>query len=276
MHVPEPVVSLAVAPRDAASREVFGKALARFVQEDPTFRTSRDTETGETLVSGMGELHLEVVLARIREDFGCDVVAGKPRVKFRETIRSGGVFDTTLKKQTGGPGQFARVAGRLEPIQDGLEFVDATTGGSVPREFIGACEAGFREAAQKGSLVGAPVVGVSFVLEDGASHDKDSSDRAFHTAAILAFREGYAAAGPVVLEPVMRVKVVVPSEFQGTATARLSQRRGSITAAENRGDVVQITAEVPLDTMFGFAHELRSSTQGKGEFTMEFERYARR
>jgi elongation factor G len=276
MHVPEPVVSLAVAPRDAASRALFGKALQRFAREDPTFRVGRDSETGETLVSGMGELHLEVVLARIREDFGCDVVAGKPRVKFRETIRSVSTFDTTLKKQTGGPGQYARVAGRLEPIESGVEFVDATTGGSVPREFVGACEAGFREAAAKGALVGAPVVGVRFVLEDGATHSRDSSDRAFHSAAILAFREAHASANPVVLEPVMRVEVVVPSEFQGTATARLLQRRGSVSAAENRGDVVQITAEVPLDTMFGFAHELRSSTQGKGEFTMEFARYAAR
>jgi elongation factor G len=278
MHVPDAVISLAVAPKDKGASANFSKALNRFTKEDPTFRVSRDEESAQTIISGMGELHLEIYIERMKREYSCEVVAGKPQVAYRETITQKGEFAYTHKKQTGGSGQFARVCGFLEPLPpdavEQYEFVDEIVGGSIPREFIPACDKGFKEAIQKGSLIGFPVVGVRCVINDGAFHAVDSSEQAFKTAAIMGFREGYASAKPVILEPIMKVEVDAPEEFQGSVMGQINQRRGVIMNTENREGRVVATAEVPLNTMFGYSTDLRSATQGKGEFTMEFAKYA--
>jgi elongation factor G len=277
MHVPAAVISLAVAPKDKATSANFSKALNRFTKEDPTFRVSRDEESAQTIIAGMGELHLEIYIERMKREYECEVIAGKPQVAYRETITTKGEFAYTHKKQTGGSGQFARVCGYLEPLPgdavEQYEFVDDVTGGTIPREFIPAVDKGFKEAIQKGSLIGFPVVGVRCVLNDGAFHAVDSSEQAFKTAAIMGFREGYEAAKPVILEPIMKVEVEAPEEFQGSVMGQINQRRGVIMATENREGRVVATAEVPLNEMFGYSTDLRSATQGKGEFTMEFAKY---
>jgi elongation factor G len=276
--VPDAVISLAVAPKDRAAQANFSKALNRFTKEDPTFRVHRDEESGQTIISGMGELHLEIYIERMRREYNCEVVAGKPQVAYRETISQKGEFAYTHKKQTGGSGQFARVCGYLEPLPadavQHYEFVDDIVGGSIPREFIPACDKGFQEAIKKGSLIGFPVVGVRCVINDGAFHAVDSSEMAFKTAAIMGFREGYAAAKPVILEPIMKVEVQAPEDFQGSVVGQLNQRRGTILSTETRDGYLVAVAEVPLNTMFGYSTDLRSATQGKGEFTMEFAKYA--
>ena len=277
MHVPDAVISLAVSPKDRSSTANFSKALNRFTKEDPTFRVRRDEESAETIISGMGELHLEVYIERMRREYDCEVVAGKPQVAYREAITQRGEFNYTHKKQTGGSGQFAKVVGYLEPLPEDAvmhyEFVDEIVGGSIPREFIPACDKGFQEAVKKGSLIGFQVVGVRAVINDGAFHAVDSSEMAFKTAALMGFREGYAAAKPTILEPIMKVEVQAPEEFQGSVVGQLNQRRGTILNTENREGYVSAIAEVPLNTMFGYSTDLRSATQGKGEFTMEFSRY---
>jgi len=277
MHVPDAVISLAVAPKERAGQANFSKALNRFTKEDPTLRVHRDEESAQTIMSGMGELHLEIYIERMKREYNCEVIAGKPQVAYRETITQRGEFAYTHKKQTGGSGQFARVCGYLEPLPaDALEtyeFVDDVTGGSIPREFIPACDKGFREAIKKGSLIGFPVAGVRCLINDGASHAVDSSEMAFKTAALMAFREGYAAAKPTILEPIMKVEVQAPEDFQGSVVGQLNQRRGTIISTENREGYVVAVAEVPLNSMFGYSTDLRSATQGKGEFTMEFAKY---
>ena len=277
MHVPDAVISLAVAPKERTSQANFSKALNRFTREDPTFRVRRDEESAQTIISGMGELHLEIYIERMKREYACEVVAGKPQVAYRETITQKGEFAYTHKKQTGGSGQFARVCGYLEPLPPDAvqhyEFVDDIVGGSIPREFIPACDKGFMEAIKKGSLIGFPVVGVRCVINDGAFHAVDSSEMAFKTAAIMGFREGYAAAKPVILEPIMKVEVQAPEDFQGSVVGQINQRRGTILSTENREGYVVAVAEVPLNTMFGYSTDLRSATQGKGEFTMEFAKY---
>ena len=278
MHVPDAVISLAVAPKERASSANFSKALNRFSKEDPTFRVHRDEESAQTIISGMGELHLEIYIERMKREYECEVIAGKPQVAYRETITQKGEFAYTHKKQTGGSGQFARVCGFLEPLPadavETFEFVDEIVGGSIPREFIPACEKGFNEAIKKGSLIGFPVVGVRVVINDGQYHDVDSSENAFKTAAIMGFREGYAAAKPTILEPIMKVEVQAPEDFQGSVVGQLNQRRGTILETSNDQGYVTAVAEVPLNNMFGYSTDLRSATQGKGEFTMEFARYA--
>ncbi|MGO9828600.1 MAG: elongation factor G [Myxococcaceae bacterium] len=278
MFVPDAVISLAVAPKERTGQANFSKALNRFTKEDPTFRVHRDEESAQTIISGMGELHLEIYIERMKREYGCEVVAGKPQVAYRETITQRGDFAYTHKKQTGGSGQFGRVCGYLEPLPPDAvereEFVDDITGGSIPREFIPAVEKGFREALKKGSLIGFPVTGVRYVINDGASHAVDSSEQAFKTAALMAFREGYEAAKPVILEPIMKVEVQAPEDFQGSVVGQLNQRRGTILSTENREGYVVAVAEVPLNAMFGYSTDLRSATQGKGEFTMEFARYS--
>ncbi len=278
MFVPDAVISLAVAPKERTGQANFSKALNRFTKEDPTFRVHRDEESAQTIISGMGELHLEIYIERMKREYGCEVVAGKPQVAYRETITQRGDFAYTHKKQTGGSGQFGRVCGYLEPLPPDAvereEFVDDITGGSIPREFIPAVEKGFREALKKGSLIGFPVTGVRYVINDGASHAVDSSEQAFKTAALMAFREGYDAAKPVILEPIMKVEVQAPEDFQGSVVGQLNQRRGTILSTENREGYVVAVAEVPLNAMFGYSTDLRSATQGKGEFTMEFARYS--
>jgi elongation factor G len=278
MHVPDAVISLAVSPKDRAAQANFSKALNRFTKEDPTFRVHRDEESGQTIISGMGELHLEIYIERMKREYNCEVIAGKPQVAYRETISQKGEFAYTHKKQTGGSGQFARVCGYLEPLPadavQQYEFVDDIVGGSIPREFIPACDKGFQEAIKKGSLIGFPVVGVRCVVNDGAFHAVDSSEMAFKTAAIMGFREGYAAAKPVILEPLMKVEVQAPEDFQGSVVGQLNQRRGTILSTETRDGYLVAVAEVPLNTMFGYSTDLRSATQGKGEYSMEFAKYA--
>ena len=278
MFVPDAVISLAVAPKERTGQANFSKALNRFTKEDPTFRVHRDEESAQTIISGMGELHLEIYIERMKREYGCEVVAGKPQVAYRETITQRGDFAYTHKKQTGGSGQFGRVCGYLEPLPPDAvereEFVDDIAGGAIPREFIAAVEKGFREALKKGSLIGFPVTGVRYVINDGASHAVDSSEQAFKTAALMAFREGYDAAKPVILEPIMKVEVQAPEDFQGSVVGQLNQRRGTILNTENREGYVVAVAEVPLNAMFGYSTDLRSATQGKGEFTMEFARYS--
>jgi elongation factor G len=277
MHIPAAVISLAVAPKDRAGEQNFSKALNRFTREDPTFRVHQDEESAQTIVSGMGELHLEIYMERMKREYNCEVVAGKPQVAYRETVTVRGEFAYTHKKQTGGSGQFARVCGYVEPLPkdsvEQYEFVDDIAGGAIPREFIPACDKGFREAVKKGSLIGFPVVGIRCLINDGQSHDVDSSEQAFKTAALMGFREAYAAAKPVILEPIMKVEVEAPVEFQGSVVGQVNQRRGVILETTSAEGNVTVLAEVPLNMMFGYSTDLRSATQGKGNFTMEFAKY---
>ncbi|MCX7774863.1 MAG: elongation factor G [Spirochaetaceae bacterium] len=276
MYVPEPVISLAIVPKDTKSSDQMSKALNRFTKEDPTFRTYVDPESNQTIIQGMGELHLEVYIERMRREYKCDVTTGMPQVAYRETITQRAEFNYTHKKQTGGSGQYGRVAGYMEPIEDQpYEFVDQIKGGAIPNEFIPSCDKGFRAAMEKGTLIGFPVTNVRCVINDGQSHPVDSSDIAFQLAAIGAFREAYEKAKPAILEPIMKVVVETPTEFQGNVFASLNQRRGIIIASTEDGAFSKVEAEVPLSEMFGYSTTLRSLTQGKAEFSMEFEKYAR-
>ncbi len=271
MHIPEPVISLAIVPADNKAQVNMSKALNRFTKEDPTFRTYVDHETGETIVSGMGELHLDVYIERMKREYKAEVEVGAPQVAYRETITQRAEFNYTHKKQTGGSGQFGRVAGYLEPLEDGeYEFVDNIVGGVIPREFISSCDKGFSKSLDKGSLCGAAITGVRCVINDGAAHSVDSSDVAFQLAAVGAFKEGYLKAKPVIMEPIMKVAVEGPAEFQGAVMGSLNQRRGMIIGTMEEGNYTVIEAEVPLSEMFGYSTTLRSLTQGKAEFTMEF------
>ncbi len=277
MHVPAAVISLAVAPKDRSAETNFSKALNRFTKEDPTFRVHQDEESQQTIISGMGELHLDIYMERMRREYNCDVVAGKPQVAYRETITQRSEIAYTHKKQTGGSGQFARVNGYMEPLPEdaveAYEFVDDIVGGSIPREFIPACDKGFKEGIKRGSLIGFPVVGVRVAINDGQFHAVDSSEMAFKTAALQGFREAYPGAKPIILEPIMKVEIEAPVEFQGAVVGQVNQRRGMIQDTIS-ADVVTVTALVPLNTMFGYSTDLRSATQGKGNFTMEFAKYA--
>jgi elongation factor G len=278
MHVPDAVISLSVAPKDKEKAANFSKALNRFTKEDPTFRVHRDEESAQTIISGMGELHLEIYVERMKREYACEVITGKPQVAYRETITNKGDYNYTHKKQTGGSGQYGKVGGHIEPLPSdhatGFEFEDEIVGGIIPREFIPACEKGFREAIKKGPLIGFPIVGVKVVLDDGAFHPVDSSEIAFKTAALMGFREAYMKAKPTILEPIMLVEVQFPEEFQGTVMGQINQRRGVILSSEKQEGFVQAMAEVPLNDMFGYSTDLRSATQGKGEYSMEFKRYA--
>jgi elongation factor G len=271
MHVPEPVISLAIIPEDNKAQVNMSKALNRFTKEDPTFRTYVDHETNETIISGMGELHLEVYIERMKREYKAAVEVGQPQVAYRETITQMAEFNYTHKKQTGGSGQFGRVAGFIEPLDEGeYEFVDQIVGGSIPREFISSCDKGFQKSLEKGFLAGAPITGVKITINDGAAHSVDSSDVAFQLAAVGAFKEGYQKAIPVLLEPIMKVAVEGPTEFQGAVMGSLNQRRGIIVGTIEEASYTSVEAEVPLSEMFGYSTVLRSLTQGKAEFTMEF------
>ena len=274
MHVPNPVISLAIKPVDNKAQVNMSKALNRFTKEDPTFKTYIDPETNETIISGMGELHLDVYIERMKREYSAEVQVGAPQVAYREAITQRADFNYTHKKQTGGSGQFGRVGGYLEPLAEGeYEFVDSIVGGVIPREFIPSCDKGFQKAIVKGALIGAPITGVRCVINDGAYHAVDSSDIAFQLAAIGAFKEGYMKAKPVILEPIMKVVVEGPTEFQGSVMGSLNQRRGMIVGTTEEDDYTAIEAEVPLSEMFGYSTDLRSLTQGKAEFTMEFASY---
>ncbi len=278
MFIPNAVISLAIAPKDKTGQGNFSKALNKFTKEDPTFRVHRDEESAQTIISGMGELHLEIYCERIKREYNCEVVVGKPQVAFRETITRRGEFNYTHKKQTGGSGQFGKVVGYIEPLPADAavtyEFVDDIVGGSIPREFIPACDKGFQEAIKEGRLIGFPIVGVRALINDGASHDVDSSEQAFKTAALMGFREAYEKAGPVVLEPIMKLETQAPEEFQGSVMGQINQRRGIIVNSTSNEGYAIIEAKVPLNEMFGYSTDLRSATQGKGEFTMEFLEYS--
>lgn len=274
IYVPEPVISLAIIPQDNKSQANMAKALNRFSKEDPTFKTYTDPETNETIIAGMGELHLEIYVERIRREYGADVTTGNPRVAYREAITERADFNYTHKKQTGGAGQFARVAGYIEPLpEDDFIFENRITGGVIPTQFIPACEKGFRAAIEKGPKFDSPVMGVRVVLLDGSFHSVDSSDIAFQQAAKGGFREAYLKAKPVIQEPIMKVVVETPPEFQGAVLGLLNQRRGMIVGAQDEGTLSMIEAQVPLAEMFGFSTILRSATQGKAQFTMEFAFY---
>ncbi|XP_026401429.1 elongation factor G-1, mitochondrial-like [Papaver somniferum] len=278
MNVPEPVMSLALQPVSKDSGGQFSKALNRFQREDPTFRVGLDAESGQTIISGMGELHLEVYVERIRREYKVDATVGKPRVNFRETVTKRAEFDYLHKKQSGGQGQYGRVCGYIEPLEPGsttkFEFENIIIGQVIPSNFIPAIEKGFKEAANSGSLIGFPVENVRVVLTDGAAHAVDSSELAFKLASIYAFRQCYTAAKPVILEPVMLVELKAPTEFQGTVTGDLNKRKGVIVGNDQDGDDAVLTAYVPLNNMFGYSTSLRSMTQGKGEFTMEYKEHS--
>jgi len=273
MHIPAPVISLAVVPVDNKAQANMSKALNRFTKEDPTFKTFMDEETGETIISGMGELHLDVYIERMKREYGAELKVGAPQVAYRETITQRAEFDYTHKKQTGGSGQYGKVAGFIEPFDGEYEFVDAIVGGSIPREFISSCDKGFQKSLPKGALAEAPITGVRVTINDGASHAVDSSDVAFQLAAIGAFRQGYLKANPVLMEPIMKVSAEGPTEFQGAIMGSLNQRRGMIIGTSEEGNYTVVDAEVPLSEMFGYSTILRSLTQGKAEFTMEFAAY---
>ncbi|HLA26574.1 MAG TPA: elongation factor G [Syntrophales bacterium] len=276
MFVPKPVISLAIAPKDNDSEIKMAKALNRFTKEDPTFKSFVDAETSETIIEGMGELHLEVYVERMRREYGAEVTTGNPRVAYRETITQRAEFNYTHKKQTGGAGQYGRVGGYVEPISDAdadFIFENKIFGGSIPTQFIPACEKGFKQCLAKGPKLEFPVTGIKVVINDGAFHAVDSSDMAFQAAARGAFREGYMKAKPVVQEPIMKVVVETPTEFQGAVMGLLNQRRGIILGAQDEGAITVVEAQVPLAEMFGFSTVLRSSTQGKAQFTMEFDHY---
>lgn len=278
IFVPEPVISLAVSPEKRADADKLSKALARFRKEDPTFRVATDPETSETIIMGMGELHLEIYLERIKREYKVNCVAGAPKVSYREAPTQPCSFDYKHKKQTGGAGQYAHVVGKIELLQSETEtfaFENKVTGGRIPTEYIPSCEKGFKSAIHEGPLAGFEVVGVKVVLEDGTYHAVDSSDLAFQICAKDCFREYFPKTKPALLEPVMKVEIEVPTEFQGSVGGEISSRRGMIMGSESREGFAVITAEVPLANMFGYSTDLRSATQGKGTFTMEFSRYAR-
>ncbi|HYD41840.1 MAG TPA: elongation factor G [Anaeromyxobacter sp.] len=273
MHVPEPVIALSIKPVDNKSENNMSKALRRFTREDPTFRAGIDEESGETIIRGMGELHLEVYIERMKREYNAVVQASPPQVAYRETVGQRADFAYTHKKQTGGSGQFGRVCGYLEPCEAQFEFVDEVVGGAIPREFISSVEKGFRSMLAKGRLLGFPVVNVRVVINDGASHAVDSSDIAFQEAARGAWREAFDRAKPKLLEPIMRVVVEGPAEFSGGILGTLMQRRAMIIGSQEDAGMAKVEAEVPLAEMFGYSTTLRSSTQGKADFTMEFSRY---
>ncbi|MBN2104729.1 elongation factor G [bacterium] len=274
MHVPNPVISLSIMPENNKSSENMSKALNRFTKEDPTFQTYVDPETNETIIKGMGELHLDVYIERMRREYKVALETGVPQVAYRESISQKSDFDYTHKKQTGGAGQFGKVIGSIEPCHDeDFVFEEKVKGGNIPNEYIPSCEKGFRNCLSKGDLIGFPIVGIKVTLTDGSYHSVDSSDTAFQQAAIGAFRSIYHKCKPIILEPIMRVAVEGPSEFQGGILATLNQRRGMIQSATEDRNFTVIEAEVPLAEMFGYSTVLRSSTQGKAEFTMEFATY---
>ena len=280
MYVPKPVISLAINPIDKKSADNMAKALNRFTKEDPTFNTYVDPESNQTIIQGMGELHLEVYVERMRREYKAEVVTDRPEVAYREAISQRAEFNYTHKKQTGGSGQYARVAGYIEPIEEGVdakeyEFLDLIKGGVIPSEYVPSCDKGFQLAVKKGTQLGFPVVGVRCVVNDGAFHPVDSSDQAFQTAALNAFRDVYDRAKPVILEPVMKVSVEGPAEFQGNIFGSINQRRGIIVSSTEDGVSCVVDAEVPLSEMFGYSTVLRSLTQGKAEFTMELAKYNR-
>ena len=274
MFVPSTVISVAIKAKDSGSEINMSKALNRFTKEDPTFKCWVDPESAETIIAGMGELHLEVYIERMKREYKAEVVTSPPQVAYRETISSKVEFNYTHKKQTGGSGQYGRVAGYAEPFDGEFEFVDEIRGGAIPREFIPSCEKGFKSMIAKSPRLGVPVVGLRVAIDDGQSHAVDSSDIAFQEAARGAFRDFFPRAKPKILEPIMKLSVEGPAEYSGNILSTIMQRRGVVVGSTEEDGMCRVDAEVPLAEMFGYSTPLRSSTQGKAEFTMEFSRYA--
>lgn len=277
MFVPEPVISLSIKPKNNKDLPNFSKAIARFQREDPTFRVHYDSESEQTIISGMGELHLEVYVERMRREYKVDCETGQPQVAYRETVTQKVDFDHLLKKQTGGAGDYARVAGWMEPFTSLTEnkFEEQVVGGSISEKFLFACEKGFHAACEKGPLIGHKVLGTTMVINDGATHMTDSSEMAFKNATQQAFRKAFAEAQPVVLEPLMKTVVTAPTEFQGNVIGLLQKRNAVINDSEVGVDDFSVWADTSLNGMFGFSGALRAATQGKGEFSMEFSHYER-
>ncbi|MFW5693543.1 MAG: elongation factor G [Alkalispirochaeta sp.] len=276
MFVPQPVISLSIKPKDKAAADRMGKAIGRFVKEDPTFRSYVDEESNETIIQGMGELHLDVYVERMKREYKAEVETGMPQVAYREAISQRAEYDYTHKKQTGGSGQYGRVAGYIEPSEEeNYEFVNQIKGGVIPQEYIPSVDKGFQSALDRGTYIGYPIINVRAVVNDGATHPVDSSDQAFQTAALAAFRSVYEKAKPIALEPIMKVVVEGPTEYQGNIFGVLNQRRGLIVASNEDGLFSIVEAEVPLAEMFGFSTVLRSLTQGKAEYSMEFAKYGK-
>jgi len=279
MEFPEPVISVAVEPKSKADQEKMSTALGKLAQEDPSFRVETDEETGQTIISGMGELHLDILVDRMKREFGVEANIGKPQVAYREAIRNTVEIEGRFVRQTGGRGQYGHVWVRFEPSEDedaagGLEFVNEIVGGVVPKEYIPAVQKGIQEQMQNGVLAGYPLLGLKATLYDGSYHDVDSSEIAFKVAGSLACRQLAERGGTVLLEPVMSVEVVTPEENMGDVVGDLNRRRGIIDGMDENPSGKVVTAEVPLAEMFGYATDLRSATQGRATFTMEFSKYA--
>jgi elongation factor G len=275
MVFPEPVISVAVEPKTTVDQEKMGLALQRLAKEDPSFRVTTDQESGQTIIQGMGELHLEIIVDRMRREFKVEANVGKPQVAYRETIRDTIESEGKFVRQSGGRGQYGHVWLKLEPAAEGTgcEFVNGIVGGSVPKEFIPAIDKGVKEAIDTGVLAGYPVVDVKVTLFDGSYHDVDSNEMAFKIAASMGFKDGFRQARPVLLEPIMKVEVVTPEEYSGDVIGDLNRRRGQITGMEDSPGGKSVNAEVPLSEMFGYATAVRSMSQGRATFTMEFGRY---
>ncbi len=277
MFVPEPVIQVAISPANRGDSDRLGKALARFRKEDPTFRVSSDQETNEVLIAGMGELHLDIYVERIRREYKVNVEVGAPKVSYRESLTRAADFNYKHKKQTGGSGQYAHIVGRLEPLENAMEsdlvFEENIVGGRIPKQYIPSIEKGFRNCLAKGPIAEFPVVGLKVIVNDGSYHEVDSSDRAFQTCAQGCFRETFPKTRPVLLEPIMKVEIECPESFQGSIVGDINGRRGIVTATEVREGIAQIIADVPLSETFGYATDLRSMSQGQGTFTMELALY---
>jgi len=275
MEFPDPVISIAIEPKTKADQEKLGGALQRLATEDPSFRVTSNPETGQTLISGMGELHLEIIVDRLLREFKVDANVGKPQVAYKETVRKTAEHETRFVRQTGGRGQYGHVVLRLDPVKPGagFSFVDGTKGGVIPREYIPAIEKGVKEAMESGVLAGYPVVDLKATVTFGSYHEVDSSEMAFKIAGSMAFKEAMAKASPVILEPIMSLEVVTPDEFIGDVISDINRRRGRIGGQEPRGNTQVIAATVPLAEMFGYATDLRSRSQGRATFTMQFSHY---
>ena len=271
MEFPEPVINLAIEPKTKAGQEKMGIALSKLAEEDPTFKTWTDEETGQTIIAGMGELHLDIIVDRLLREFKVEANVGAPQVSYKETIKNSADVDMKYARQSGGKGQYGHVKIKVEPNESGkgYEFKNSVVGGSIPKEYIPAVDAGIQGAMQSGVLAGYQVVDVKVDLYDGSYHEVDSSEMAFKIAGSMAFKEAMKKANPVILEPIMKVSVIVPDDYLGTVIGDLNSRRGQILGQETRPGTIQVDCLVPLSEMFGYSNDLRSKTQGRGQYSME-------